>query len=364
MHNLQSIFVAISDHGLGHASQAIPVINELVAQNEGLSVTIQTRVDKNFISERIIGRFQIIEKPPDVGMIMDDALTVNVKKTAAAYKIFHDDWDKHLGEELAIIRSVDPDVVLCDIPYLPLIAAKHLGVPSVAMCSLNWVDILGGYTEDAPDLVPLISVIKTAYQSANLFLQPEPSMPMCWLKNRRKIGPIGVKWRPEREKLVAQLSIVGNAKIALVALGGIDVNLPLADLPRVDKVYWLLKGGNGLHRHDVIDIESLDLSFGSLLASVDVIVTKPGYGIFVEAVSNQIPVLYFERGDWPEEPYLSAWLEQEGIGLMISGDKGNLKGIELPLLEVMARSKKPPIKFTGVKKAAECIQKICDAHIK
>jgi UDP-N-acetylglucosamine:LPS N-acetylglucosamine transferase len=55
------------------------------------------------------------------------------------------------------------------------------------------------------------------------------------------------------------------------------------------------------------------MHFSDLLASADIMLTKPGYGAFVEAACSGIPVLYVERDDWPEQPYLITWLSQHGL---------------------------------------------------
>jgi len=44
------------------------------------------------------------------------------------------------------------------------------------------------------------------------------------------------------------------------------------------------------------------------LASVDAVITKPGYGTLVEAACSGVPILYVEREDWPETPWFAAWL--------------------------------------------------------
>ena len=45
--------------------------------------------------------------------------------------------------------------------------------------------------------------------------------------------------------------------------------------------------------------------------------TKPGYGTFTEAACAGVPVLYVARRDWPEEPHLVQWLQQNGICLEV-----------------------------------------------
>lgn len=50
-------------------------------------------------------------------------------------------------------------------------------------------------------------------------------------------------------------------------------------------------------------------AFPDLLRSVDVVLTKPGYGTFTEAACNGAAVLYLRRDDWPEQDCLIEWLE-------------------------------------------------------
>jgi hypothetical protein len=49
-----------------------------------------------------------------------------------------------------------------------------------------------------------------------------------------------------------------------------------------------------------------------LLASVDLLLTKTGYGALVEAVTNRVPVLCIERPGWPEQPGLFDWCREHG----------------------------------------------------
>jgi hypothetical protein len=71
--------------------------------------------------------------------------------------------------------------------------------------------------------------------------------------------------------------------------------------------------------------EAPGLAFPDLLRSVDVVLTKPGYGTFTEAACNGTPVLYLRRDDWPEQDFLIDWLKinarccEIGAEALISG---------------------------------------------
>jgi hypothetical protein len=83
----------------------------------------------------------------------------------------------------------------------------------------------------------------------------------------------------------------------------------LDKLPRLDGWTWLI-GGEGPSRDDMVRWEKTGIDFTDLVASVDVVLTKPGYGTFTEAGLAGTPLLYLERPDWPETAHLAAWLER------------------------------------------------------
>jgi hypothetical protein len=93
-------------------------------------------------------------------------------------------------------------------------------------------------------------------------------------------------------------------------MGGINSRLPVERWHRTDGVKWLVPQDWGVQHPDAIALETLQMSFGDLLASCDALLCKPGYGSFVEAACSGIPVLYINRPDWPESPALVGWLPQ------------------------------------------------------
>jgi hypothetical protein len=50
------------------------------------------------------------------------------------------------------------------------------------------------------------------------------------------------------------------------------------------------------------------IPYVALLAACDAVFTKPGYGIVTEAIAQRTRVLYTDRGDFPEYPFLTQWL--------------------------------------------------------
>ncbi len=61
-------------------------------------------------------------------------------------------------------------------------------------------------------------------------------------------------------------------------------------------------------------------------------------------------------GDWPEEPWLSRWLLENGNGVKISRQQLTAGELEEPLQELLAQSAKPPVTPTGIVEAADGLE--------
>jgi hypothetical protein len=353
------LYVALSGHGFGHLAQAAPVVNDWRQRNPAGRLTVQSALPEAVLRQRIVGEFTVVVGAADFGMVMVDALEAKVMESLAAYRAFHADWVERLAWQEKVLRDAAPDGLLADIPYLTLAAAARLEIPALALCSLNWADILAGYGRNEPDLEALRAPMLAAYNSAAAFLQPVPSMPMPELRNTQPIGPIAASGRNQRAQIDHQLGLSGDETLVLMGLGGVDMRPPLERWPILPGVCWLTPPAWNTARPDMPSWAGLvDLSMVDLIRSCDVLFTKPGYGAFTEAVCNGIPVLYVARDDWPEEPWLSRWLQEHGNGIKISRQQltsGQLAG---PLGELLAQPAKPPVAPTGIVEAVDWIERL------
>lgn len=353
------LFVALSGHGFGHLAMTAPVLNALRRRLPALRLTVQCSLPEAVLKGRIEGDFTLIPEAADFGMRMASAVEVRVEESLAAYRDFHRDWDLHLDRQIALLQQFAPDVLFANIPYLPLAAAARLEIPSLALCSLNWADILRGCCPSAHDLKALTKPMLDAYNSAAAFLQPTPSMPMPDLSNTRSIGPIAGLGRDRRSELNARLGLRGDETLALVSLGGFDLRLPVERWPAAPDVRWIIPQSWQVERPDFFYWEALtDIPFPNLLRSCEVFLTKPGYGSFTESVCNGRRVLYTDRGDWPEEPWLVRWLEENGNGVRIARHRLETGNVLEPLRELLARPPKPVLEPSGIGEAADCLSKL------
>jgi hypothetical protein len=350
------VFVALSNHGLGHLAQLAPILNELRQRLPTLRLTIQCTLPEATLRNRIDGHFVHVPEATDVGMVMANAVQVKLLETAAAYETFHNHWAYYFAQEIKLLQQLAPDVLLANIPYLPLAAGHRLGIPGIALCSLNWSDILQGSGLQHPASREWRQTMLAAYQSADTFLRPTPSMPMPDLTNSREIGPIATIGQNRRDEITRRLGLAKDQTLALIALGGIDTPLAITKWPYHSDLDWIVPRLWGAQRTDIHHRERLtDIAFIDLLCSCDVIIAKPGYGTFVEAACNGKRVLYIERDNWPEESCLVDWLLQHGNGLKITREALETGTLRPAIQRLAKQPLKPPPAPTGITEAADCL---------
>ena len=299
------ILLALSPHGYGHGAMSAPIIAEIVRRCPALRLTIQTGLPGSWLRSRYGMAFTHVQDIPDFGLVMHDANTVDIARSLERYDQLFDRLDLILKAEIERFGDLKPDLIIANIPFVTIIAARRLGIPVVALSSLNWADILAAY--GGPAAQGHVASMRAAYASANLFLKLEPCLPAPWLPSAIAIGPVAQSGIGRREEIFRRLGLSSATKLGLLAFGGMESGIDPSRIASVPGWHWILGQGISPARQDMDDLAELKMVFVDLVASVDAIVTKPGYGMFTEAAANGCRFLYLDRPDWPETPYLAAW---------------------------------------------------------
>ena len=340
------LFVDISSHGFGHLAITAPVLNTLAGRLPGLRLTIRSALPPARLAQRIHAPYALIAGSSDFGYVMHDATRIDLAASARAYRSAHADWPARVAAERALLDSLGVDRVLTNVSYLPLAAAAAAGIPAFSLCSLNWADLFAHYFAGEAWAAPIHAEMLAAYRSARAFLRIMPGMPMPDFDHRIDIGVIAARGR--RQSLGAS-----GARHVLVAMGGIAHRLPLESWPRLPGIRWLVPAAWQCRHPDALPFESLGLGFTDLLASVDAVITKPGYGTFTEAAANGTPVLYQRRDDWPEQDCLIAWLADHGRSLAVTESALQRGAIEDALTDLWTQPAKALPELRGAGEAAQ-----------
>jgi hypothetical protein len=300
----------------------VPVLNAVGALVPGVTAILRTTVPASFFHERLTIPWDLQSVQQDIGCVQDGPLTIDVDATWAAHQRFHDTWEARLSNEITAMHMASPALVIADTPYLAIEAGSRAQIPTIALANFTWDLVLKEYSHASDHSYQrLIQCIRESYAKADIALRITPAPRIDVFRNISGIGPIASPASPERDRLASALALAPNERTVLVGFGGIPLtSLPLDQMEKLRPYRFLFDGPVPPGYSRTHSTEMLPFSFKTLFASVDVIMTKPGYGTIVEAVALQQPVVYVRRYNFADEPPLVDYLHRYGRGVELSID--------------------------------------------
>lgn len=299
----------ISGHGFGHASRQVEVMHALQARVPSASIVIRSAVDPHLLSRTLNVPYDLHPGACDVGIVQRSSVEHDHEATARAAVEFYSSWDERIAAELRRLAGLDVALIVADIPPIAFEVATALGVPSVAIANFTW-DWIYADEPALKDQTWLIERIAAAYRHATVALELPFSGGFEVFPARQRLPLIARQPTRARAETRSALGIPATRPAALLSFGG--YGMPALDLNRVDAAPgWTLvttdrvtPGGPALGAHVVrIDeraFRSTGFRYEDLVAAVDAVITKPGYGIIAECITAGTAMLYTSRGHFRE----------------------------------------------------------------
>jgi L-arabinokinase len=148
----------------------------------------------------------------------------------------------------------------------------------------------------------------------------------------------------------------------LLSFGGLGLDrLPWERLKRLTDFFFVTTGKPKQELDNMLFLPDAQRHYKDLVRAADVIVTKPGYGIVVDALAHKVPLLYSDRGEFPEHACLVDALHQCATAEFIPQERllsGNLGPYLTRLLN--KEQNWPFVPFNGAEVAAEKILALFD----
>ena len=302
----------ISSHGYGHGVRSSDIIRAINRLHPEVNVTITTDLPRSFLESRLgSGRNTIRPGSFDVGMVQLDSIRVDVPATLEKVKSLYARKNELIRSESAFLRESGVSLVVADIPALPIEAAKLAGLPVVAVGNFAWDWIYGEFAETNPEWLPLICEFERGYGMVDLLLRLPFAEPMKAFPKIEDIPLVATAGRSRRDELVKMTGCDPRKKWVLLSFTSLDWDdRALDETERLSDCEFFTVKPLEWRRKNIHAIDRRMIPFSDVLASADVVVSKPGFGLLSECVLNRKPLIYAERADFREYHVLEEGLRR------------------------------------------------------
>jgi UDP:flavonoid glycosyltransferase YjiC (YdhE family) len=316
---VRTIVTYVSGHGFGHASRTIALLNALADRAPDIRLIVRSAVAPWLFART--ARPTVVLEPLecDTGAVQIGSLHLDPGETVRRAQAFMRDWPARVAAEAAVLRAHGATLVLADIPPLGIAAAKAAGLPAVAMSNFTWDWIYAAY----PGTSDLSRAIGDVYAGADLALRLPLWGGFATFPRIVDLPFIARRSRRHRDEVRRAFDLPLDRPLALVSFGGYGVegldlaalasNAPWALLmtsttPVGDRTLGDVGRTGSLIPLDEPDMYARGFLYEDIVRAMDVVVSKPGYGIIAECVANQTALLYTSRGHFAEYDVLVAGL--------------------------------------------------------
>lgn len=302
---MNKIAYYITAHGYGHGARSCDILKALRKAAPQIPIIVKTDLPIEFMQSRLPDSIEIRTGAFDVGLIQKDSIHADVKASLNALENLYQHEQELIQQEVSFLLEENIGIVVADIPAIPLLAAQSVGIPNVATSNFGWDWIYSEFTTQDPRWQFFINRFSNAYKKTDLLLRQPFAEAMTAFPNQIDLPLMADPGTSCRSKIAKATNANPNKPWVLLSFTSLNL-----DEQARQKI-------STLTTHEFFTVEPLEwpntnihclkrslACFADILASCDIIITKPGFGIVSECIANDKPIIYSDRKNFLEYPIL------------------------------------------------------------
>ena len=213
--------------------------------------------------------------------------------------------------EAVFLEQREVGMVVVDIPALPIESAKQIGIPALAVGNFAWNWIYSAYTSKDPRWSKIIRALEQGYAQTDLLLRLPFSEDMGIFPSVKDISLVASPGTPCRSKIASRTGCSEEKKWILLSFTSLAWDQNALDRVEALREYeFLTVLPLAWERKNIHGVDRADIPYSDVMASVDGVLSKPGFGLLSECIVNNKPLLYAERTDFLEYPILEKGIQE------------------------------------------------------
>lgn len=296
----------ITAHGYGHGVRSCDIIRALNRLYPETSVLVVSELPAPFLNNRIgSNSIPVQARSFDLGMVQLDSIRVDVAATLARARALYDRRERLIREETAFLKERGIRLVVADIPSIPLEAATQAGIACIAIGNFSWDWIYSEFLVEDSRWEPVVEMFRSQYAQTDLLLRLPFHDEMTAFPHREDIPPVASPGKSRREEIARLTGCDLSKKWILLSFTTLDWNEEaLRRIEQITACEFLTVLPLQWDQSNIHAVSREEISFPDVVATVDTVISKPGFGILSDCIVNHKSLIYAERTNFREYPIL------------------------------------------------------------
>lgn len=302
------LYVAVTDHGFGHATRTASVVAEIKRLNPEILVILTTTAPRWLLESYVDEDFIHRPRAFDVGVLQQDSLTMDKAATLEKLQHIQSHQSAIVASEATFLKQNQVGLVLADIPPLATAIAHQAGVPCWMMSNFGWDFIYRAWGGEFEDIADWIS---GHFQQCDRLFRLPFSEPMSAFPTVEEMGLTGGTPRYEEAELRQRFNLTTpQERTVMLTFGGLGLaQIPYHNLTRFPDWQFISFDRKAPELSNLFIVQDSHCRPVDFMPLCSKVVSKPGYGTFAEACRLGIPIFSLPREDFAEAAVLLEGLQ-------------------------------------------------------
>lgn len=303
-----TVVAYVSGHGFGHSAREVEILRRLPTE---ISLVVKSAAPEWFWRQEVKRPFEFVCDSYDVGCVQTSSLDVDIAATLAAWLAVDAQNQARFNDEVRDLRQREARVVVTDVGPFPLAVAEALRLPGLCIANFTWADIYAKYIREEPAFAPVVTALEREYARATAMLETGFSLPMSYFPRQESVGLVARQGVPRRDELLEMLGVPARGKrLALIYAGNWGLPVPWQRLEQFADWHFLSLNPFETEIANASQVSQGAMPHPDFVASVDLVISKLGYGIAGECLTTGTPFLYCPRHGFAEYQAIDSALER------------------------------------------------------
>jgi hypothetical protein len=314
------LYIAITNHGFGHAVRAAAVAAEIQRLHPEILLVLVTTAPHWLLASYIPGDFIHRPRALDVGVIQADSLKMDLTATLEKLRDIQSQQRTIIAGEVNFIRQNRVSLILADIPPLAALIAKAARIPCWMMSNFGWDFI---YRDWGGEFMEIADWISQCFGKCDRLFRLPFCEPMSAFTDIIDVGLTGGTPRYSVAEMRSHFHLTAAPeKTILLTFGGLGLQaIPYHNLQQFPDWQFITFDRQAPHLPNLITITDVKYRPVDFMPVVGRIVSKPGYSTFAEALRLNLPIISLTRQGFAESPLLISGIQDYAQHQIISPEE-------------------------------------------